>query len=127
MTYTADDLLKRSLNIIDLDEDILFIDDLVCLLPCSRSTFYAKIPSASAHMDAIRSKIEINRLNTKKRMRKNWSDKDAAWYLQVKLYRLIANDEEKEVFASEKSNDPYASHPTEIVINAQQGNELITN
>jgi hypothetical protein len=60
-------------------------------------------------------------------MRKNWSDKDAAWYLQVKLYRLIANDEEKEVFASEKSNDPYASHPTEIVINAQQGNELITN
>ena len=92
MAYKKENILKESLELIE-KHHLIFIDDIVGLLPCSKQTFYVIFPPESDELDKIKSNLEKNRISMKANMRKKWYQSENAT-LQVALMKLIATDDE---------------------------------
>jgi hypothetical protein len=92
MAYKKENILKESLELIE-KHHLIFIDDIVGLLPCSKQTFYVFFPPESDELDKIKSSLEKNRISMKANMRKKWYQSENAT-LQVALMKLIATDDE---------------------------------
>lgn len=72
---------------------LIWIDEIISFLPCSKSTFYELFPNKSEESDALKDIIEDNRVEIKTAMRKKWYDSDNAT-LQIGLMKLISTEEE---------------------------------
>lgn len=90
MGYRKKELVKLALEALANDDDILFVRDLVSVLPCSRSTFYNY---RMDKLDTISDGLEKNRIALCKELRKKWRMSENAM-LQTNLYKLIADEEE---------------------------------
>lgn len=73
---------------------LFFIEDIVAMLPCSKSTFYEFYPEGSDELDILKELIDANRVTIKVSLRKKWNDSDAP-ALQLSLYKLICSNEER--------------------------------
>ena len=91
MAYNKDKLIKDALKAID-EHNLVFIEDVVCYIPCSKTTFYSKRLHES---DAIKEAIYENRQSKKIALRTKWEDSENAT-LQMGLYKLMANEDELE-------------------------------
>lgn len=89
MAYKTDELREKALAAIK-KYSLVFIEDVVSYLPCSKPTFYDHKLNES---DDIKSALEKNRISDKVRMRKKWRDSDNAT-LQIAYYKMIATEEE---------------------------------
>ena len=96
MSYDKVEVFERAKKIILNDKSIVFIDDLVCELGISLTTFYAYYPSQSAEMKDIKDLLFQNKAKVKKKLRTQWEDVDSSASLQISLYKLLANDKELE-------------------------------
>ena len=78
------------------DYKLLFINDLIALLPFSKSTFYVYGLDKS---DAIKDAIESNRTMIKQKLRAKWYESTTPT-LQIALYKILATPEERKAMSS---------------------------
>ncbi len=78
------------------DYKLLFINDLIALLPFSKSTFYVYGLDKS---DAIKDAIENNRTMIKQKLRAKWYESTTPT-LQIALYKILATPEERKAMSS---------------------------
>lgn len=92
MAYDKKKILKDALELIE-KHHLIFIDDVVSLLPIGKTAFYSMFPSESNELNDIKRLLDKNRISMKSNMRKKWYQSDNAT-LQVALMKLIATDDE---------------------------------
>lgn len=99
MAYTTEYLYNLAEEAINKYK-LIFIEDIIALLPCSKSTFYEHIPNESDNYKKLFKMLEANRAEMKVRMRKKWYDSGNAT-LQMGLYKLICSDEERRALSQQ--------------------------
>ncbi len=96
-------LVDDCLNLIS-EYKLLFINDLIALLPFSKSTFYVYGLDKS---EAVKEAIENNRSLIKQKLRAKWYESTTPT-LQIALYKILATPEERKAMSSsskEAKND----------------------
>ena len=88
-------LVKQCLQLIS-DYKILFVTDLIALLPFSKSTFYVYGLDKS---DAVKEAIENNKTMIKQKLRAKWYESSTPT-LQIALYKILATPEERKAMSS---------------------------
>lgn len=92
MAYSKRKLLKQAVDTAK-SKNLFFIEDIVALLPCDKTTFYRHFPPDSNEYNAIKEVLDENRVTIKSNMRKKWYESDSP-PLQIALMKMIATDEE---------------------------------
>jgi hypothetical protein len=90
MAYKTKDLEKQAIKAAR-ENNLHFIEDVVALMPCTKPTFYEHKINESNELKSI---LTNNKIAEKQKLRKKWSESDNAT-LQMALYKLLANDEER--------------------------------
>lgn len=93
MAYKKENIYKKALKAIK-NENLLFIEDVVSYLPCSKTTFYNFFPDGSDELDVLKEALESNRIKTKIELRRSWKTSDNAT-LQIALYKTICTNDER--------------------------------
>lgn len=88
-------LVNECLQLIS-DYKILFISDLIALLPFSKTTFYVYGLDKS---DAVKEAIENNKTLIKQKLRAKWYESSTPT-LQIALYKILATPEERKAMSS---------------------------
>ncbi|MGN0014244.1 MAG: hypothetical protein ACI37T_02360 [Candidatus Gastranaerophilaceae bacterium] len=88
-------LINKCLQLIS-DYKILFISDLIALLPFSKSTFYVYGLDKS---DEVKDAIENNKTMIKQKLRAKWYESSTPT-LQIALYKILATSEERKAMSS---------------------------
>jgi hypothetical protein len=97
MAYDKNELEKQALAAIQ-EHKLIWIEEVVTYLPCSRSTFYEIELEKS---DTIKTAILQNRTDLKVGLRKKWYESENAT-TQIALYKLIGTDDESDRINSQK-------------------------
>ena len=92
MAYDKKKILKDSFELIE-KHHLVFMSDVIGLLPVSEKTFYTLFNSESQELQDLKNILDKNRISMKSNMRKKWYQSENAT-LQVALMKLIANDDE---------------------------------
>lgn len=92
MAYNRDEIFKQAIELIT-KHNLIFIDDVLSLLPIHPSTFYEWYPAGSEKNLELKSEIDKIRIKMKANMRKKWYESDNA-SLQIGLMKLLGNDDE---------------------------------
>lgn len=95
MAYDKQDLIKIALEAIDKHQ-LVFIDEVVTFLPCSRATFYNH---ELDKLDELKDALNNVRTSMKTQLRNKWRDSKNAT-LQIGLMKLIATDDERKRLAT---------------------------
>ena len=88
-------LVNECLKLIS-EYKLLFISDLIALLPFSKTTFYVYGLDKS---DAVKEAIENNRTMIKQKLRAKWYESSTPT-LQIALYKILATPEERKAISS---------------------------
>jgi hypothetical protein len=97
LAYDKNELEKQALAAIQ-EHKLIWIEEVVTYLPCSRSTFYEIELDKS---DTIKTAILQNRTDLKVGLRKKWYESENAT-TQIALYKLIGTDDESDRINSQK-------------------------
>ena len=89
MAYKTEELEKQAADAITL-HNLIFIEEVVSFMDCSRSTFYERRLDKS---DILKGLILRNKNEIKARLRKKWYESNNPT-VQIVLYKLIGNAEE---------------------------------
>ena len=92
MAYKTEDLFNTAIEQIKKHK-LLFIEDIIAFLPCSKPTFYDFFPPDSNELNELKELLETNRTELKVSMRSKWYKSNAP-ALQMSLMKLIATPEE---------------------------------
>jgi hypothetical protein len=92
MAYNRDELYKMAIEAIQKNR-LIFVDDIVAYLPCSRSTFYEHFPSKSDNYEKMFELLNKNRTELKVSMRSKWFRSENPT-LQLALMKILSTDEE---------------------------------
>jgi hypothetical protein len=98
MAYNTEELYQKAIQAIK-ENNLFFIEDVIALLPCDKTTFYRHFDVKSNEYNNLKELIEDNRVNQKLKLRKKWADSDNAT-LQMGLMKLITTDEERKRLAT---------------------------
>lgn len=92
MAYDKKKIFEQAKDLIE-KKRLIFVEDVVALLPISRQTFYEFFPLESDKSDTLKELIDKNKIELKSSMRSKWykSEKPP---LQLALYKLMATPEE---------------------------------
>lgn len=122
MAYDIKKIYKQAISAIEADQDVVFLEDLYQILPCSHQTFKTHFPSESAELATIKELLEVNKTKRKKGLRKKWYDSDTA-PLQLALYKLMANpDEIRALSMTHTEHSGTLSHEAVVkIVNAPNG------
>jgi hypothetical protein len=94
MSYNKEKMLELALNVI-INNNCVFITDVVSFLPCTRDTFYNLGLNKS---DKLKDAIYKNKTIIKQKIREDWGNsKD--FNKQIALYKLCANQEEHQLLS----------------------------
>lgn len=86
--------------------NLFFVNDIWCWLPCGRSWFYDAFPDGSEELDTLKNLLEQNKIRTKSAIRSKLFKGEKAAEL-LSLYRLICTNEERQSL-----NQSYIDHTT---------------
>lgn len=89
MAYKTKELREKALAAIT-ENNLVFIEDVVNHLPCSKPTFYEHKLN---EVDDIKEALENNRMQIKAGLRTKWYEGDNAT-TQIALYKLLSNEVE---------------------------------
>lgn len=90
-------IYEMALQILERNEDILFVRDLIAALPIGKDSFYTYYPVGSDRFDNLKRLIGNNGVKVKKKLRKLWLDEETTSSSgQIFLYKLLADDDEKQ-------------------------------
>jgi len=103
MAYDRVKIYQQALDLIE-KKKLFFIEDVVCLLPCRKSTFYDLFPIDSNEMDTIKELLDKNKIEIKNGLRNKWYNGNNP-LTQMALYKLIGTEEEYHRIASTKTEN----------------------
>jgi hypothetical protein len=103
MKYNKEKLFQQAKEAV-LKNNLIFIEEIVSFLPCSKQTFYEYFPLGSDELDEIKAIIEDNSVTIKSGLRNKWYESENPT-LQIALYRLTSRDDEHK-----KLNQSYIDH-----------------
>jgi len=83
---------------------LFFIEDVVTLLPCTKSTFYEFFQIDSDEMNTIKELLDKNKIEIKNGLRNKWFNGNNP-LTQMALYKLIGTEEEYHRIASTKTEN----------------------
>jgi hypothetical protein len=92
MKYNKEKLFQQAKEAV-LKNNLIFIEEIVSFLPCSKPTFYEYFPLDSNELNELKAIIEDNTINIKSGLRNKWYESDNPT-LQIALYRLTSRDDE---------------------------------
>jgi hypothetical protein len=101
MAYDRIKIYQQALDLIE-KKKLFFIEDVVTLLPCSRSTFWDMFPDKSDELDNIKDLLDKNKIEVKNGLRNKWYNGNNP-LTQMALYKLIGTEEEYHRIASTKT------------------------
>jgi hypothetical protein len=103
MAYDRIKIYNQALDLIE-KKKLFFIEDVVTLLPCSRSTFWEFFPDKSDELDNIKELLDKNKIEVKNGLRNKWYNGNNP-LTQMALYKLIGTEEEYHRIASTKTEN----------------------
>jgi len=103
MAYNRVKIYEQALELIE-KKKLFFIEDVVTLLPCSRSTFWEFFPDKSDELDNIKELLDKNKIDVKNGLRNKWYNGNNP-LTQMALYKLIGTEEEYHRIASTKTEN----------------------
>jgi hypothetical protein len=118
MAYDRIKIYNQALDLIE-KKKLFFIEDVVTLLPCSRSTFWEFFPDKSDELDNIKELLDKNKIEVKNGLRNKWYNGNNP-LTQMALYKLIGTEEEYHRIASTKTT-------TEQTINVNKLPDWLTS
>jgi hypothetical protein len=92
MGYNKKNIYEKSVKLIT-SKNLFFVEDVISLLPCVKSTFYDLLPIGSNESNHIKELLDENRVNEKLILRKSFRKGPSSEKLA--LYKLICTDEER--------------------------------
>ena len=92
MAYDTDKLFEQAITAIT-ENELVFVEEIIHYLPCSRQTFYDHFPKDSDKLDTLKELTEKNKVTLKKELRSKWRFSEAP-ALQLSLYKLISSSDE---------------------------------
>jgi hypothetical protein len=92
MAYITEDLEKNAIEAIQKNR-LIFIEDIIAYLPCSKSTFYEHFPNESNEYKKLFELLEKNRVELKVSMRSKWFKSNSP-ALQLGLMKILGTPEE---------------------------------
>lgn len=87
-------IYEQAKNVIEGDDNILFLDDVVAELPISKPTFYSWWPKGSDKYNELLALINTNRVKVKRYIRLKLRISGKAAEL-LSLYRMICTEDER--------------------------------
>ena len=125
--YNRDKIFEQAKNL-SIEENLFFIEDIVALLPCDKTTFYRFFEPESNEYNELKAILDRNKTSLKVSMRKKWKDAEAP-ALQMALMKLICTDSERKKLAMTHTdvttNGKEVSNSIEIIIG--EGPSLTNN
>jgi hypothetical protein len=103
MAYDRIKIYQQALDLIE-KKKLFFIEDVVTLLPCTKSTFYDFFPIDSNELNTIKEGLEKNKIEVKNGLRNKWYNGSNP-LTQMALYKLIGTEEEYHRIASTKTEN----------------------
>ena len=103
MAYDRIKIYQQALDLIE-KKKLFFIEDVVTLLPCTKSTFYDFFPIDSNELNSIKEGLEKNKIEVKNGLRNKWYNGNNP-LTQMALYKLIGTEEEYHRIASTKTEN----------------------
>ena len=92
MAYKTEDLLATAIEAIKKNR-LIFIEDIIAYLPCSKPTFYEHFPNESDTYKKMTDLLDQNRTELKVSMRSKWYKSNSP-ALQMALMKLLSNETE---------------------------------
>jgi len=103
MAYDRNKIYQQALDLIE-KKKLFFIEDVVCLLPCDKTTFYRFFEVESNEYNTIKEGLEKNKIEIKNGLRNKWYNGNNP-LTQMALYKLIGTEEEYHRIASTKTEN----------------------
>lgn len=97
MAYDTEKLFERAMKIADRP-GVYFASDLIALLGISNSTFYDHFPTDSEKSNALKEKLNDNKVEMKLKLRQRLAEGEKAAEI-LALYKLIATDDERKALS----------------------------
>ena len=99
MAYKKAELEQLALKAIE-EHGLMFVEDVVCFLPCTRKTFY----NWNLHkLHTIKEAMVDVKAVTKSKLRSKWMGEMASATTQIVLYKLLANETELKAINGESN------------------------
>jgi hypothetical protein len=92
MAYNEKQLFEEAKQHI-IKNDLVFVDEVIHFLPCSKTTFYTFFFDGSDELNELKELLDKNKVNLKRELRGKWKNSEAP-ALQLSLYKLMANSDE---------------------------------
>jgi hypothetical protein len=103
MAYDRTKIYQQALDLIE-KKKLFFIEDVVCLLPCDKTTFYRFFEVESNEYNTIKEGLDKNKIEIKNGLRNKWYNGNNP-LTQMALYKLIGTEEEYHRIASTKTEN----------------------
>jgi hypothetical protein len=103
MAYDRIKIYQQALDLIE-KKKLFFIEDVVTLLPCTKSTFYDFFQIDSNELNTIKEGLDKNKIEVKNGLRNKWYNGNNP-LTQMALYKLIGTEEEYHRIASTKTEN----------------------
>jgi hypothetical protein len=103
MPYDRIKIYQQALDLIE-KKKLFFIEDVIALLPCVKSSFYDFFPIDSNELNTIKEGLEKNKIEVKNGLRNKWYNGNNP-LTQMALYKLIGTEEEYHRIASTKTEN----------------------
>ena len=118
MTYVKGDVYKKAIKAIK-KHHLFFIEDIVALLPCTKSTFYELFPTESDEMHAIKELLEEEKVTIKVGIRqKLFEGKNIEL---IALYKLICTDDERRALSMQQIEHSGKLQNINIEVSSEEG------
>jgi len=125
MAYKTEELLKQALEVAE-SKKLIFIEDIVAYLPCSKPTFYEHKINESNQLKEILLK---NCTDIKTNLRAKWYKSDNAT-LQMALMKLVCTNEERRKLAmnyTEIAGKDGESIGLKILVESEEQKKILDN
>jgi hypothetical protein len=103
MAYDRKKIYNQALDLIE-KKKLFFIEDVVSLLPCNKTTFYDFFKVDSNELNTIKEALDKNKIDVKNGLRNKWYNGSNP-LTQMALYKLIGTEEEYHRIASTKTEN----------------------
>ena len=114
MAYDKNKIFEQAKDL-TIKNRLIFIEDIVALLPCDKTTFYRFFEPESNQYNELRKLLDANRAELKVSMRSKWYKSDAP-ALQMALYKLTASKEELKRLSVTYVDDDIEKQKQNIII-----------
>lgn len=119
--FDPEKLKKQVERVLEENKQIVFIEEIISFLPCSKATFYKYFPHGSDFLNELNEKLDLNKVSKKAKLRGKWEDSDNAT-LNIALYKLLSNSKERNLLADRQE---VKETSTRVVVKDQKDKEAI--